>query len=478
MTIDVTARLNLPLIAAQQAQKHVTHNEALEALDTLVQATVRDRDLTAPPATSTEGDTYIVAASATGDWAGHDNAIASFRNGGWLFHAPQKGWLVHVADENTFVFFDGTQWLELTTLITVLQNLLKLGINATADDTNRLAVKSDAVLFSHDDASGSGSGDMRLKFNKAASTNTASLLFQDDWSGRAEIGLAGDDDFRFKVSPDGSAWHESIVIDRSSGWVRFPSGGVREVLRADRTYYVDPVAGNDANDGLSWATAFRTINAAVRACYRIDSNGYAVRIKLADGVHDAFLVNRRIVGDARLEIIGNATAPGNVVIRAGGWHATRFEGGCKAALRHVRIETTNNWSLIHMDDASSLHIDGVIFGDALRRAHIEALHNALLTVTGNYTVAGSAKNHLMFRDGAAFGAAAKTVTVTGTPHFSDAFAVFTHGATYDCWHMTWQGAATGKRYDILYNATCNGGRDDHFPGDTPGTTRLGGVYSW
>ncbi|MEE8579231.1 MAG: carbohydrate-binding protein, partial [Hyphomicrobium sp.] len=34
--------------------------------------------------------------------------------------------------------------------------------------------------------------------------------------------LAGDDDFRFKVSPDGSAWREAIVINRSTGVVTFP----------------------------------------------------------------------------------------------------------------------------------------------------------------------------------------------------------------------------------------------------------------
>ena len=46
-----TANLGLPCIEGSQAQKHVTHNEALRILDTLVQLAVQDRDLTAPPAT-------------------------------------------------------------------------------------------------------------------------------------------------------------------------------------------------------------------------------------------------------------------------------------------------------------------------------------------------------------------------------------------------------------------------------------------
>ena len=47
---DTTPNLALPLIAGNQAQKHVTVNEALRLLDGLVQLTVLDRHLTAPPA--------------------------------------------------------------------------------------------------------------------------------------------------------------------------------------------------------------------------------------------------------------------------------------------------------------------------------------------------------------------------------------------------------------------------------------------
>ena len=46
---DATTHLLLPYILAAQAQKHITHNEALRILDGLVQLSVLDRDLTAPP---------------------------------------------------------------------------------------------------------------------------------------------------------------------------------------------------------------------------------------------------------------------------------------------------------------------------------------------------------------------------------------------------------------------------------------------
>lgn len=88
--------------------------------------------------------------------------------------------------------------------------------NATADATTRLAVAAEASLLSHEGA------DHRLKINKAGPAQTASLLFQNGFSGRAEIGLAGDDRLRVKVSADGTGWADAIVIDEASGLVTLP----------------------------------------------------------------------------------------------------------------------------------------------------------------------------------------------------------------------------------------------------------------
>ena len=86
-----TANLGLPCIEGSQAQKHVTHNDALRILDTLVQLAVADRDLTAPPGAPAEGQRWIVKATGTGAWAGHNNAIAAWQDGAWQFSAPQTG---------------------------------------------------------------------------------------------------------------------------------------------------------------------------------------------------------------------------------------------------------------------------------------------------------------------------------------------------------------------------------------------------
>ena len=43
-----TTNLVLPLIEAAQAQKHITHNEALTTLDAVVQLSASARDMTGP----------------------------------------------------------------------------------------------------------------------------------------------------------------------------------------------------------------------------------------------------------------------------------------------------------------------------------------------------------------------------------------------------------------------------------------------
>ncbi len=374
---DATTRLLLPYILAAQAQKHVTHNEALRILDGLVQLSVLDRDLTAPPGSPADGDRYIVASGATGDWAGWDLNIALWTDGAWLRLPPQNGWRAWVEDEGLLLVWTGTAWevvgeprdvsdavfslvndadptkkatfslagistgttrsftlpntsSELailagnqtvtgnktfsgtltasgtvtvsaasasigtatttatygmgtgaaTTGVTKTVNLgtggasgsttvvnigsatagaggttvintptvtfanavtqvgmpqanltaqlLGLG-GATADSYNRLSVNTPAVLLNN-----AGAG-VEATVNKAAPANDAAFAFKTNWSARALIGLLGNDDFSFKVSPDGSAFYEAIRIDRTSGQVELPQPTILPGLSAAPT---------------------------------------------------------------------------------------------------------------------------------------------------------------------------------------------------------------------------------------------------
>jgi len=161
--MTLTPKLSLPYIMPAQAQKHVTHNEALAKLDVIVQLSVLSMNLKSPPEVRSNGDAFIVASNGQNEWLNKDAQIALWDDETWTFFTPIHGWLC-------------------------------------------------AVLLSHDDVS-PGNGDMRLVLNKASDENIAGIVFQNQYEGRAEITLGSEEDLSFRVSEDGSNWYDAMRID-------------------------------------------------------------------------------------------------------------------------------------------------------------------------------------------------------------------------------------------------------------------------
>lgn len=118
--MSITSRFALPLLAAGQAQKEVTHNEALLAIDRWLHPSVVTRTLSTPPASPVVGTMYIVGPAATGAWAGHSGELAAFDGGGWIFMLPRDGCLAWIADEAAVTIFDGG-WISGGWPVTALQ---------------------------------------------------------------------------------------------------------------------------------------------------------------------------------------------------------------------------------------------------------------------------------------------------------------------------------------------------------------------
>lgn len=203
-----TPNLTLPFIEAAQAQKHVTHNESLRILDAVVQLSVLSNIYTAPPDSPNpaNGDRYLVASGAGGEWSGFDDSVVAYQDGAWVEYVPQTGWVTWVEDSEQLLVFDGNAWTGPS-----FQSVTQLGINATADAVNRLSVNAHGVLFNHDGA------DMALKINKSSAANNGELYFQTGFSTRVLIGTLGDDDFTIRVSPDGSSFFTGLSIDKDTG---------------------------------------------------------------------------------------------------------------------------------------------------------------------------------------------------------------------------------------------------------------------
>jgi hypothetical protein len=250
---DTSPRLDLPYLLPSQAQKHVTHNEALARLDLLVQMTVQALDAETPPAAPEPGQAFGLGPAPVAAWAGQGGRLAVWDGVAWAFATPAEGWCAFDLTAGRPMVFAGGSWGPVAP---DPQNLDGVGIGTTSDPVNRLAVAADATLLSHDGT------DHRLKINKAAAGNTASLLFQSGWTGHAEMGLAGDTAFTIKVSADGSTWTEAMRADPGAQTVSWaPAGSVRMAL-ADTGLQLDvPMTGASVQSAPTDTTAGRLMRA-------------------------------------------------------------------------------------------------------------------------------------------------------------------------------------------------------------------------
>ena len=109
---EATPRFALPLLSAGQAQKEVTHNEALMLTDLAVQPVVQSATLSVPPSSPVLGQSWIIAASPSGDWADRAGQIAGWTQGGWRFLVPFPGLAVWSLAIGRPLRFDGSDWID------------------------------------------------------------------------------------------------------------------------------------------------------------------------------------------------------------------------------------------------------------------------------------------------------------------------------------------------------------------------------
>jgi len=345
-----TANLGLPFIEGSQAQKHVTHNEALRILDTVIQIAVADMNRTAPPADPAEGQRHVVAGGPGGAWAGHAQAIATWQEGAWTFLMPKAGWcLWSIADAAIFTF-DGSAWQMLSP---PTDNVGRLGVNTVAAAPNLFSVRSNNALFTALETGDGGNGDARVQISKQAPGRTASVVFADSYSGRAEFGLTGDDDFHLKVSADGATWRDAFVIDRSTGNValkgfsdaaatRGSLGLIKQATAADpmadRVLMTgafglggDPVMLNPGNSAIAvrptgfyyCASASDTpagINGWLRVYYLNASYCAFEYTQASDGrMFHGERLNNAFTGWRAVDIVTNSNSTGQWVTHPSGW---------------------------------------------------------------------------------------------------------------------------------------------------------------
>jgi hypothetical protein len=116
----LTPRHSLPELFVGQAQKEITHNEALARIDALLHPEIQ-AVLTAPPPILLEADNgkcWIIADSANGVWAGKVGQIARWSAGSWRYMVPVDGMSVWHVTGNNRLFYIGGNWIEPTVIAT------------------------------------------------------------------------------------------------------------------------------------------------------------------------------------------------------------------------------------------------------------------------------------------------------------------------------------------------------------------------
>jgi len=253
-------------------------------------------------------------------------------------------------------------------------------------------------------------------------------------------------------------------------------GGGREVLTANRTYYVR-TDGNDANDGLTNTAggAFLTIQKAIDVVASVDGRGYSVIIKLANGTYNQSVTTKPLVG-ADVILRGDTMTPSNVVWTHSLLHNFNVSHSGYTVEGVTFTNTGAGLYLCAIFVASGFLNIGtnVVFGSmAGTGPQIQAHIDGTISALSGYTVKNSTIMHAVAVKGTI--TVRGTVTFSGSLTFSDTFVRATLGGAID-YIVTFVGTFTGKKYDAILNGVVRN-YGDGIPGSIAGTTATGGQYA-
>jgi hypothetical protein len=183
-----------------------------------------------------------------------------------------------------------------------------------------------------------------------------------------------------------------------------------------------------------------------------------------------------------LQFIGNNSNPASVIVNLAG------AGSCFNATlsANVLVQGMTLGAAVGADTSpgnvagsclsaslgGSINFQNIIFGTT-QRSHFEVATGGYIAATGNYTITGGSEYHMVAGLGG-IGVALVTVTLTGTPAFTGAFAWADEGEIYAP-SVTYVGSATGQRYLAVAGGQIitNGGGANYFPGSIAGSASTG-----
>lgn len=258
-------------------------------------------------------------------------------------------------------------------------------------------------------------------------------------------------------------------------------GTIRELLTADRTYFVR-TDGSDANNGLTnnAAGAFLTIQKAVDTAAALDCSIFNLTIQCNDGTRTLPVALRTMLGSGVFTLLGNIATPANCVISTTSADAiSAINIYTTWVINGFKVQTaTSGYGLRSQGFGSAIQYSNIDFG-ACATAHILCLTAFIGQFSASCTISGPAPIFAQILRLGSYSMFGGTLVITGTPAFSSSFVQCDSLSLAIFAAATFTGSATGSRYAVSQNAVIqtSTGSITFLPGSAVGTVATGGQYS-
>lgn len=284
---------------------------------------------------------------------------------------------------------------------------------------------------------------------------------------------------------DLAAWtgtNSAQIRKATAAEVRTAAGGIREVLAANRTYYVR-ADGSNSNNGLSNTAggAFLTIQKAIDTVYALDLSIFKVTIQVGAGTYTGTINFGPFVGRGAITLRGDYTAPSNVNLAfTSGFGAFSVASGAVVDVGGFKISNSGAaGNGVVVQNGGVLNFVGAMeWGTCNARAAIEVAFGSVVVSSGvSHTISGNLAAFVSALSQASVFIQVGTVTLVGTPAITSFISCLSSSVQFSA--ITFAGTgATGTRYSVAENGVVKtgGGGASYFPGSIAGVASTGGQY--
>lgn len=291
------------------------------------------------------------------------------------------------------------------------------------------------------------------------------------------VGLSAPSQFAVAGSPITSSG--TLALDWAAGGTTgngsvVLSSAVRELLTANRTYYVS-TTGSDSNNGLSPSSPFLTIQKAANTASALDMSTYQVTISVGAGNYSETVTLRPWVG--QLPPLINGASKSTTTFTA--VQALNTLNGCAWRVENIGFANSASYS-IYGAGPGIINFANVDFGGTSRNSHIRTESGFIANASGNFSISAGTSQQMFYTVGAVIVFVGRTVTLLANVSCVS-FVTAEIVSHIDAWSMTFtlgSFTVTGARYQVTSNSVIHSGAGgaSYFPGSTAGSVSSGGQY--